>query len=51
MPRQKVVTQVDKEQRPRRNAQWKLIRDGLKMPEPAVPNSADTESDEPDRGP
>jgi hypothetical protein len=40
---------VDKEQRPRRNAHWKLIRDGLKQP--AAPKPADPESDEPDRGP
>jgi hypothetical protein len=40
---------VDKEQRPRRNAHWKLLRDGLKQP--AAPKPADPESDEPDRGP
>lgn len=34
---------VDPEQRPRRNAHWKLLRDGLKQPAP--------ESDDPDRGP
>ena len=42
---------VDREQRPRRNAHWKLIRDGLKAAAPYPPNSTDPETSEPDRGP
>jgi hypothetical protein len=39
---------VDAEQRPRRNAHWKLLRDGLKTTEP---KPSDPEGDDPDRGP
>jgi hypothetical protein len=44
---------VDKEQRPRRNAHWKLIRDGLKQPatEQPPPEQNPVAGSDPDRGP
>lgn len=43
---------IDSDQRPRRNAHWKLIRNGLKQPpDPAPREAAEPESSEPDRGP
>ncbi len=44
---------VDSEQRPRRNAHWKLIRDGLKQhePPPTPPPPEPPSETDPDRGP